>query len=315
MNETVDITVDVFSQATGGAVCDTDVISGVLVSSGTFGIEVGAIDQDCVLDESVFLEVSVQGAVDAAPVPLEGRAKVLPALSAYTGAAGGDFDVPDQLTATSVITGTLGSVAEPVTSARINNLTTTTGTIATVNSTTVTSGRLNATGAGTGLSVNNDANVSGTLTAANVNVTNSLTFPNDGCPAGTSRMGPWCITGNRGSASSLGAAINNCDAIGMQVCPLEAIVHCDQRNHQKGTFGTCGTITDEADSNTVDVFPSTTILTSTVAVHAVSGTESAFDNATCIFGSFDFPAGGIDVSNGVRVCSSGDAYYCCSAAR
>lgn len=307
MNEAVDITVEVYSQANGGAVCDSDVSAGVLVSSGTFGIEVGPIDEDCVLDESVYLEVLVQGTPDGAPVRVTGRTQVHPTLQAYTGAAG-DFDVPEQLSAGSVITGSLGSAAQPVATGRITALTSTTGAITTVTSTTVNSGRLNATGGGTGLLVNNNATVSGTLTATNINVTSSLTFPNSGCPTGTSRMGSWCITGNRGSAS-IGNAINNCDAIDMQVCPLEAIVHCDQRN-----FGACGTLTDEADPDGPGFASSTTILTSTIAVHDVVLNESAFDNATCYFSRWEQnPV--IDWTNGIVTCGSGEAYFCCSAAR
>lgn len=317
MNEIVDITFEVFSQASGGVPCDTTVNTGVATSNGSFSVTVGPIDEVCVLNETVHLELLVEGASDGAPVRFVGRTEMHPALRAYTGASG-DFDVPQQLTAGSIITDSLGSTAVPVATGTITNLSTSIGAIETVNSTTVTTTRLNATGGGLALLVNNDATVNGTLTTNDLVVTGDLTLPS--CPANMTRIGGWCITTNQG-ATNFGDAMLTCQAHAsgpLQVCPLEAIIHCDTANHQSGTGDTCGTLTDEVDPDNIGVGRSRTIMTGTVAVGSVGINETSYSNATCYFSQwidFTTPFTSRNWENGVETCESAQAHFCCIAAR
>lgn len=329
MNDVVDITVEVFSQANGGAACDSVLETDVLVSGGNFSLSVGPIDEACVLNETVHLELQVQGTSDAAPVSLTGRTQIRPALQAYTGATSGDFDVPQLLTAGSVFTGTIQSSGLTNTgtlgTTRLNATGAGLGLDVTndadiggalgVGESLDVDGRINADGPGTGLLVDNNATVNGTLTTTNLNVTGNLTLP--ACPTSMTRMGAWCITTTKGSASSWGNAINGCqdDSAGpLQVCPMEAIIHCDQINHQKGTPGTCGTLTDQADPDGNGGNTSSAIMTGSLNYNAVTTNESAFRNAACFIANFEVgPA--IDWSNAVTNCTTAAAYFCCKAAR
>ncbi len=322
MNETVDITFDIFTQASGGATCDSTVVADVPVSQGSFSITVGPIDESCVLDEAVHFELQVEGSTDNAPVAVGGRTRIQPSLQAYTGARDGDFDVPATLTATSVITNTVSTDAVVATgtstSARVQATGAGVGLDVTndadIGGVLDVATRINATGAGTALVVDNNAAIDGTLTAGNLNVTGNATLPD--CPTGTTRMGSWCITQSQGNAN-VGDAISSCQthpAGPLQVCPIEAILHCDGINHQNNTAGSCGSLTDEADPDLGGPAASTPILSGTIAIQDVALNESAFDNAVCYRSEFSFPRANINWNNGVFTCGSG-AYFCCKAAR
>jgi|GEM_PF-848435 len=88
LSETVNLQFEVFTAASGGTACQTTAPLSTDVNAGAFSVVVGPLDENCILDRSVYLEVLVDDGSGA--TRLSGRSQVHPALAAST-SGNGDF--------------------------------------------------------------------------------------------------------------------------------------------------------------------------------------------------------------------------------
>lgn len=63
------------------------------------------------------------------------------------------------------------------------------------------------------------------------------------CPSGTQRVGTWCIESTSRGPSDYSESLFRCHVNGMSLCPLEAIMTCDDVEPSQ-TGGSCGVVTD-----------------------------------------------------------------------
>jgi hypothetical protein len=68
------------------------------------------------------------------------------------------------------------------------------------------------------------------------------------CPTDMDPVGTWCVDKAVKTAANAGPSINACHDEAKTLCPLQAILHCDQKNIENGTTGSCGNRTDSAEA-------------------------------------------------------------------
>jgi hypothetical protein len=153
------------------------------------------------------------------------------------------------------------------------------------------------------LTVAGSARVAGAVNVTgSLNVTGSVNAPSQGlkgCPADMERIGFWCID-TVAKVGTWGAAVDDCDARFSAICPLNAIMMCDEQNLGKGRGQSCGDLTDAGGAvvRTGDTH---------APVDASSGAyaESVYDRLTC------FNPAGNDVNTSGCGVSDSAHYFCC----
>lgn len=276
------LTFRVFDVATNGAACWSTTET-VAVSTGHFGVVLGPVTEGCLFDRALYLEVEIDGVV-------LGRQRVHGAAIAHTAGPGGDFDVA----------GTLYAAVAELTSLTTNGLTANGGANALDVNGTAT---IDTANVGT-LDVSGTATVSALDVDGDLDVTGTATWD---CPAGTTALGATCITNSQGAAGSYGGALEACHNQGMDLCPLETVLLCDQLN-APGGGDQCGAVTDRAfNAGTPNA---NLIMTSTPWTdNDEIADESGFANATLFAHSWvnpPFTANNITIGGG-----SAGHFYCC----
>jgi hypothetical protein len=67
------------------------------------------------------------------------------------------------------------------------------------------------------------------------------------CPAGSSRVGSWCIDDEEGITTAYGEALQACDEAGKSLCPFDALMTCDW---MQPAAGECTAATDNGAART-----------------------------------------------------------------
>lgn len=249
-----EMTFSLFDVSAGGTALWSQT-STIKVSGGHFSAVLANIDAAAVAAAELYLSVEVKGPADAAFVLLQNRQRILPSMYALRSAPQTDFYAADRLgVGTSSPQEELSVVGDMSLGGANNNR-------AYLDATVLTNGSVKSEG--------------------------TVTWQ---CPPATTRYGPYCISSANFGTRNFGAAVRVCNDYGMEICPLKALILCDEM-HQNVTSGAgCDHRTD------------TPMVLWTSDVHpATSGTTSVFNHLACY------------VDNLVQECENSDSneFFCC----